>query len=173
MNSKQITGLIGSIFVIAGCFLPIIHVPFIGGISYILPPGGEIGDGVFVAAFALLGLLAAIRQSDSLLLFATIIAAAIFAYSMSNFIDLLSSTRNESDGLAGALMSAVGPDVGAAAITVGLVLMFVCSAMRKQVKEDDDASNRQCPYCAEMIRDEAIICKHCGKEVNSAVTSSI
>jgi len=51
--------------------------------------------------------------------------------------------------------------------------MFVCSAMRKQVKEDDDASGRQCPFCAEMIRDEAVICKHCGKTVESAATSSI
>ena len=172
MNSKQITGLIGSVLVIAGCFLPIIHVPFIGGISYILPPGGETGDGVFVAAFALLGLAAAIRQGDGVLLFATICAGAIFAYSMSNFIDLLSSTSAESDGLAGALMSAVGLDVGAAAITIGLILMLVGSAMRKQVK-DDDVADRQCPYCAEMIRDEAVICKHCGNDVATVAASSI
>jgi len=173
MNSKQITGLIGSVLVIAGCFLPIIHVPFIGGISYILPPGGEIGDGVFVAAFALLGLVAAIRQGDGVLLFATIFAGAIFAYSMSTFIDLLSSTSAESDGLAGALMSAVGLDVGAAAITIGLILMLVGSMMRKQVKDDDDEADRQCPYCAEMIRDEAVICKHCGSEVATVAASSI
>jgi len=39
MNAKQIIGLIGSILVIAGCFLPIIRVPIIGGISYVLPRG--------------------------------------------------------------------------------------------------------------------------------------
>jgi len=72
MNAKQIIGLIGSILVIAGCFLPIIRVPIIGGISYVLPPGGNLGDGVFVALLALLGLFAAIRQGSGLLLFSAV-----------------------------------------------------------------------------------------------------
>ncbi len=166
MNAKQIIGLIGSILVIAGCFLPIIRVPIIGGISYVLPPGGNLGDGVFVALLALLGLFAAIRQGSGLLLFSAVGGGAILAYSLVNFSNLLSSAQDETTGLAGAFMSAVGLDMGVGVISTGLVLMLVSSAMPKVAAVVEPVGKlKKCPFCAERVKNQAVVCKHCGRDL--------
>ena len=37
----------------------------------------------------------------------------------------------------------------------------------KKKKDYEQATLTKCPYCAELIKKEASVCKHCGKEIDS------
>jgi len=36
-----------------------------------------------------------------------------------------------------------------------------------------NAGLKKCPYCAEMIQAEAIVCKHCGRNISSQPTQNV
>ena len=130
MNGKQIVGLIGSVIAIIGCFMPIATFPVVGGINYMFPPDGGIGDGVIVAALVTLGLLGAVRGGSILMFLCTTLAGIVFGNTIYNLSGAISDIQ-ASDELMGAFMTSASIGHGAAAIFLGLVLMLVSSFMPK------------------------------------------
>jgi hypothetical protein len=51
---NRILALVGVVLLIVGVFLPIVSLPIFGTMNMLLP-NGQVGDGIFILAFALIG----------------------------------------------------------------------------------------------------------------------
>jgi len=63
--------------------------------------------------------------------------------------------------------SMVGGVIGGLLLGPLAFLMFFISGVSKS-----DANNKKCPHCAEWIKADAIVCKHCHRDVPAATTGA-
>jgi hypothetical protein len=177
MNKKQTIAIIGAILLFFGVFCPIVSVPFLGDLNYF--HNGQ-GDGVIVLVLAVATVaLALVRLFKGLWLTGGG-SIAVLAFTFFNFQSKMSDLRSSMEkdlagnpfaGLGQAALSSVQLQWGWAVLVIGACLIIAAAIVQEEpasaVTEGHDANvdERKCPFCAEMIRAEATICRFCKSEV--------
>ena len=47
-------------------------------------------------------------------------------------------------------------------LLVGVVIVLIADTVRRAIQS---SRLKRCPFCAELVRREAILCKHCGRDI--------
>jgi len=128
-------GVIGSVLLVFGAFAPLISVPFVGSITYIMR--GE-GDGVIVVVLGLLSLVLAVAGQFNALWFTGLASLGLMAFTFYNVRSGLDDMResmaselagNPFRGLAEVAVEAVQFQWGWGVLLVGAVLILVAAAL--------------------------------------------
>jgi hypothetical protein len=177
LTRRQWFGLVGSLMLAVGVFLPIISLPIVGAMNYF--QNGR-GDGTVILAFAVCSALLTVRRRYEWLLTTGGASLAMVLVTFFMVASRLSDVRTNMDhhladnpfrGLADVAMQSVQMQWGWIVLLIGAVLVLVAAAL----KDAPTGNLRKCPFCAELVQPDATICKHCRSELNpepSASTSS-
>lgn len=172
MERKFILGLAGVATLTIGVFAPIVRLPVVGSLNYFR--NGK-GDGVVILVLALASLVITLWKNYKWLLLTGMFSVAVIVFTLINLQQRIADVKAkmESDlsnnpfrGIADIAIQSVQLEWGWVMMLIGAGLLIL-SAVLPESAVDGDEGSRKCPFCAESIKSEAMLCKHCGKEVPS------
>ena len=68
-------------------------------------------------------------------------------------------------GIGGFIICVVSGLILGLILAIPMCILFVWLISNASKKQANNARTKKCPYCAEIIKEEAIVCRHCGKEL--------
>ncbi|MDR0653548.1 MAG: DUF4339 domain-containing protein [Synergistaceae bacterium] len=136
MSKKQIVGLVGSFFLFVGVFLPLVHVPFVGGLNYLRRDEGKI-----IIVFTVISIILILKKKYKGLWLTGFGSLGLILFTFSSFQSMISdmksdmlreSAGNPFVGLAAeAIAAAVPLGWGWAVLFAGAALVILAAAMRQ------------------------------------------
>jgi hypothetical protein len=166
---QRALGLTGSVLLFAGVFLPILRVPIFGSVNYFR--NGE-GDGVVILVLALIGVALTVTRRFAWLLAPGVWSLILVFGTLVGFRITLSEARsrlardladNPFRGLAETAANTAQLEWAWAVLALGAGCL-ITAALRND-KGQSASSLRKCPHCAEMIQQDAVICRYCQRQV--------
>jgi hypothetical protein len=133
MERKQIFGLVGSLLLLMGVFMPIISLPIIGSMNYF--QNGK-GDGVIILVLAVISLVITLTKKYKLLLITGFLSLGMMAFTLINFWvrmnDLEKSMGDNpfAKSLGKAVMSTVQIQWGWIVLVIGAVTLIVAALIK-------------------------------------------
>jgi len=140
MSTKKLLGVIGSIVLFIGVFMPIVSVPIMGNMNYF--QNGE-GDGTIVLALAGISLVLVLAEKFKGLWFTGLGSLGIMLFTFINFQSKMSQAKADMEselagnpfrGLADVVMQSVQLQWGWAVLIVGAALVIASAAMKEEAK---------------------------------------
>jgi len=85
-----------------------------------------------------------------------VLAFAFFWFIFAVIVGIAASARRSRDGLAWFLLALI-----ISPLLAGLLVLALPDLAEQRARED----SRACPFCAEAVKQEAVVCKHCGRDL--------
>lgn len=151
MNKGKIIGLVGSLLLILGPFCPLIHVPFLGDLSY-MSNGGH-SDGIFIIIIGILAIILSFVESK-INVFLGIIPIIILLYFFTNLQHIINNNNF--------LLNAISISWGFGIIIIGSICTIISGFLMKTNKKIKSKKPEN------IKENHAIkICKKCGFDMKN------
>ena len=140
IRTKKLLGIIGSIMLFIGVFLPIIHIPIMGDINYFR--NGK-GDGVIILIFSAISLFLVLSERFKMLWLTGLASIGVMLFTLYNFSSKISEAQTKMDadlsgnpfrGLADTAMQSFQLEWGWAILFVGVGFIFASAILSEKSK---------------------------------------
>jgi hypothetical protein len=133
---NRILAFVGVGLLVVGVFLPIVSLPIVGSMNMLMP-GGQIGDGIFILAFALIGGGLALAGKVRHVVWPALASLAFTAWKYMSLQGTLDETRarltdqmGADSGMASSLTDAVQMNLlGWAVLALGGIVLLVAGIL--------------------------------------------
>ncbi len=145
MPVRQVVGLIGSLLLVLGVFMPIVSVPILSQMNYF--QNGR-GDGTIVLVLGLASVVAVLARRYGALWLTGGASLVVMAITFVNFQSRLSRARTDMEsqlagnpfrGIADAAMQAVQLQWGWAVLVLGAILVLASAGMKDEIGKPNAA----------------------------------